>query len=112
MQLSLTGRLYVACFILSLISLSAFIANNMVLLLINHIGIIVIIWIRVVRPRVSTTKLEQSRRARILIPSFLYTSTLTCGLLLSGDDTWYFIAAALVIFLVTYRFPFFLKSGV
>lgn len=112
MQLSLTGRLYVACFILSLISLSAFIANNMVLLLINHIGMIVIIWIRLIRPRVSTTKLEHSRRARILIPSFLYTSTLTCGLLLSGDYTWYFIAAALVIFLVTYRFPLFSKSGI
>lgn len=108
MNLSPYQRLYLACTILSLFSLSAFIANNSFILLFNHFGVAVILWVRLIRPQLHMSKLEYFNVGRILIPTCLFITTLSFGLFFIEENNWCLVATAAGTFIISYRFPFYL----
>ena len=107
MHLSPLARLYMACAILGLFSLSAFIAHNHILLLFNHFCTATVFWVRLNTQRVRKNRLKDVKVMKVVISTFLFVTTLTFGSLAHDDYKWLVIATALVVTIVCFRFPFF-----
>ncbi len=107
MNLSPLLRLYLACAILGLFSLSAFIAHNHILLLFNQFGIAIVFWVRLIRPKIKKKRLENVKVMEVVTSTFLFVTTLTLGSFTHDDYKWLVIVTALVVTIVCFRFPFF-----
>jgi hypothetical protein len=93
-----------ACAMLGLFTASAFIDNNYVLLILNQIGVLLILWVRLIQPRRTTSKKHYLKLRRIVAPTFMFITTLTCGSLYSDEYKWYILIFAVALLVGLYKF--------
>ncbi|AFV87191.1 hypothetical protein [Alteromonas mediterranea] len=94
MKLTPLARLYMACAMLGLLSFSAFIANNHLLLLFHQVCIGIILWVLLLRPKLKTSKLDTVKIKQVVVSTFSFITTLTIGVFVNQSYKWLLVIAA------------------
>ena len=103
MNLSPLVKLNVACAMLSLFTASAFIASNYLLLVLNQIGITIVLWVRLIKPRLKMSEVNSAHISRIVAPTFAFITTLSIGSPYSEKYKWYIFLFSIVVLVGLYK---------
>lgn len=103
MFLSPLAKLNVASAMLSLFATSAFIGSNYLLLVLNQIGITIVLWVRLIKPRLKTCEANYVKVRKIVTPTFVFITALTISSPYSDSYKWHALVFAATLLVGLYK---------